>query len=417
MDSLFDYLDWRGDIAFSYDGVNEVDCALLAWLTYFDYENLLAGDGRKDSLKNICDRYLKQSDPKADRKRDVFYNSVYPLFVKAGKTARYGKVSVLDHAHVLSDKDGVQFSAMTFSVLPDLDIIAFEGTDSNVVGWKENLELSYMDEVPAQKLAVEYVGRILAKRGKKTIICGHSKGGNLAVYSMLKNSDKGNLIERVYNFDGPGMNETVLASDTYSKYSDKIVTIVPRTSIVGRFFGHREKFLVTDSDETGFAQHALTAWGVKGTDFLYVDAMDELSDYTEETMREWLDEISVDEKKRFLDTLFTVLDENNITTFEGLSGQKAVKALQDIGSSVNGLDPESKAILKQVIGSLISNGVRNAKERATDGFRNGAGKAADGLVNGAEKAADGIKRMMIRSEEKKKKRLEMKADKNKPDKN
>ena len=63
MDSLFDYLDWRGDIAFSYDGVNEVDCALLAWLTYFDYENLLAGDGRKDSLKNICDRYLKQSDP------------------------------------------------------------------------------------------------------------------------------------------------------------------------------------------------------------------------------------------------------------------------------------------------------------------------------------------------------------------
>ena len=100
-----------------------------------------------------------------------------------------------------------------------------------------------------------------------------------------------------------------------------------------------------------------------------------------------------------------------------MSGQKAVKALQDIGSSVNGLDPESKAILKQVIGSLISNGVKNAKERATDGFRNGAGKAADGLVNGAEKAADGIKRMMIRSEEKKKKRLEMKADKNKPDKN
>ncbi|MCR5210858.1 MAG: DUF2974 domain-containing protein [Lachnospiraceae bacterium] len=413
METLFDYLDWRGDISFSYDGVNEVDCALFAWLSYFSFDGLLSGDGRKDSLKNICDKYLKERGAETDNKREVFYHTVFSLFVKAAQSARYGRISVLDHSHVLSSEDGVQFAAMTFSVLPDLDIIVFQGTDSTIVGWKENLELSYMDEVPAQGLAVQYVSRILSKRGKRSIICGHSKGGNLAVYSMLKNKVKPELIECVYNFDGPGMNDTILKSDLYDKYSDKIITIVPRTSIVGRFFGHKEQFFVTDSNETGIGQHDITSWGVKGTDFVYVDELDEMSNYAEETMREWLDGISLEERKRFLDTLFEILDKNHITTFEGLSGQRAVKALQDISSSVNDLDPESKSILKQVFGSLISNGVKNATERATDGFRSGAGKVSDGIVTGAEKAADGIKRMMIRSEEKKKKRLEMKTDKKK----
>lgn len=51
------------------------------------------------------------------------------------------------------------------------------------------------------------------------IIGGHSKGGNLAVYSAVfcKDSVK-NRIERVINADGPGFDKSVILTDNYKKY-------------------------------------------------------------------------------------------------------------------------------------------------------------------------------------------------------
>jgi len=45
-----------------------------------------------------------------------------------------------------------QFSAIVFSINEQLHFIAFSGTDDTLVGWIEDLEMSFRDEVPAQRM-------------------------------------------------------------------------------------------------------------------------------------------------------------------------------------------------------------------------------------------------------------------------
>ena len=64
----------------------------------------------------------------------------------------------------------------------------------------------------------EINGGMAEKYKEKLIVGGHSKGGNLAVYSAVfcKDSVK-NRIERVINADGPGFDKSVILTDNYKK--------------------------------------------------------------------------------------------------------------------------------------------------------------------------------------------------------
>ena len=65
--------------------------------------------------------------------------------------------------------------------------------------------MAFLDEVPAQRRAKEYVDTVARKLPKSIIVGGHSKGGNLAVYSAAmcrENVQK--KITAVFSHDGPG---------------------------------------------------------------------------------------------------------------------------------------------------------------------------------------------------------------------
>ena len=76
---------------------------------------------------------------------------------------------------------------MSFVLDPDTVYIAFRGTDRDLLGWKEDFNMSFMEEVPAQAMAADYINRNYGSgnpRGSryKLMIGGHSKGGNMAIY-------------------------------------------------------------------------------------------------------------------------------------------------------------------------------------------------------------------------------------------
>ena len=54
-----------------------------------------------------------------------------------------------------SDQE-TQFAAVTF--LRAESVVAFRGTDTSLVGWKEDFNMSYLESVPAQVRAAEYYG-------------------------------------------------------------------------------------------------------------------------------------------------------------------------------------------------------------------------------------------------------------------
>ena len=55
----------------------------------------------------------------------------------------------------------IQYMAMTFVGKGPMRYIVFRGTDGSLVGWKEDCNLATMKEIPSQKLAKDYVTKIV----------------------------------------------------------------------------------------------------------------------------------------------------------------------------------------------------------------------------------------------------------------
>ena len=79
---------------------------------------------------------------------------------------------------LLDDSIEQQFAALTIDLGNGSIYISFRGTDDTIVGWKEDLNMGFLEEIPSQKQAVEYVARVARQYSDRTIrIGGHSKGG------------------------------------------------------------------------------------------------------------------------------------------------------------------------------------------------------------------------------------------------
>ena len=100
------------------------------------------------------------------------------------------------------------------------------------------------------------------------MLTGHSKGGNLAVYAAM-NAEDGvkDRIERIYSVDGPGFPEAVVNSFEYASVSDRIVKIVPDSSVVGMVLETPERCIVVKSDVEGIMQHFEFSWQMHGGEF------------------------------------------------------------------------------------------------------------------------------------------------------
>ena len=72
--------------------------------------------------------------------------------------------------------------------------------------------MALLDTVPSQLRAADYVQRAARRyKGWKLYLGGHSKGGNLAVYSAVNcGKTVQNRIVAVYNNDGPGFRKTLM---------------------------------------------------------------------------------------------------------------------------------------------------------------------------------------------------------------
>ena len=107
--------------------------------------------------------------------------------------------------------------------MPDDTIyVAYRGTDTSIVGWKEDLYMSFSDLIPSQIDAVSYLEYISKKIKKPIRVGGHSKGGNLAVYAaaFCSKSIQDKIIN-VYNNDGPGFSEKVIKTEGYKNIVKK----------------------------------------------------------------------------------------------------------------------------------------------------------------------------------------------------
>lgn len=222
-----------------------------------------------------------------------------------------------------------------------------------MVGWKEDFELAYMEQIPAQRSASNYLKRTLGFFSGPFILCGHSKGGNLAVFAGSSlNPLHQNRLSKILNFDGPGFNFPVVHRDPFMKCEHKVINYVPEESIVGLLLDPVGVRTVVCSASQLFLQHNALNWKVEGTKFIQGD-LSKNAGLLENTIKTWLTEISLSDREMFLEALFDILGASEGAVIKS-DPQENLKELKKILKKYAKMDKKTKALLSQVFESLTA---------------------------------------------------------------
>ncbi len=354
--NIFDYLDWRGDLTFEQDGLNEVDNLIFSVLAYLDNSGIvpLESEGGSISLAKASEGYRKiygYEFPNGGS--NPFFREIPKLLFKAASSIRFKDIQLSNYINLVDYELSNQFSATVFSLDGEKHFIAFRGTDNTLAGWKEDFQMSFRDEVKAQRDAVIYTGKVMSSFQGDFYLGGHSKGGNLAVYAAA--AMKPVLQERiigVYNNDGPGFMSHVIEGEGYQNILQRIHTFVPKSSVVGLLLEHGEDYITVNSNGLSFMQHNPLLWEVRGKHFVYEKGLTKGSKNLNQTVRLWLNQLSMEERAEFVDALFDIVEASGAMTVNDLSQNKLSLANEMIKSYKN-LDPVAKSHLKNVLKTFI----------------------------------------------------------------
>lgn len=349
MATIFDYLKWRGDLSFIESKFGEVDSAVLSMMAYVDYEKLCHGEPctLSEAAKDYC------ADGKYEK---VSFGIIFPskqinrTFCEAARTRRYGGALITDFEAQTSHEEGYQFGAVTYHIDCNRMIVVFRGTDDSIAGWHEDCRLAFLDEIPAQRMAVEYLERVAAKYpDEKIYTVGHSKGGNLAIYSAIKCSDSvKERILRAYSLDGPGFSHSLIESEDYEKVRERLKVIMPQSSVFGTMFEKVEKCTVVKSTNTGLLQHDPYSWTLDGPRFVKLKELSKTGQKNEEQFRKRMEKMTLDEKREVVETLFDVIDSSGARTLTELM-RGGLPKITAIIKSYGGLDKEKRDMMITIL--------------------------------------------------------------------
>lgn len=231
MANIHDYLLWRGDLIFNRQfKFNEIDSLILARFSYLIFNKISMNS--EETIESISEK-MKNID-----NNEFMYNGDKGLIIYLGKSERFKLLKVTDFIKNNDKETEKQFGAITIHLSEEEIYISYLGTDSTIFGWKEDFNMSFMDNVPCQIAGKEYLEKIAEKYPNKKIrIGGHSKGGNVAIFSAISVSkDIQNRIIKVYNYDGPGFNKNIIEKYENNEIISKIETYIPQDSVIRKTF-------------------------------------------------------------------------------------------------------------------------------------------------------------------------------------
>ncbi|WP_081861195.1 Mbeg1-like protein [Butyrivibrio sp. AE2032] len=329
MSNMLDYLAWRGDLSFERDPFNSVDALLLSTLSYVDLAGVVPSPGEgKITLGEASEKFFglhSEEELAADKS---FISFAPALLRHLADSDRFRNAYLLNYINDTDISREIQFAAVEIDTGDGIPFISFRGTDDTIIGWKEDFNLSFMT-VPAEEEAARYLKQTMSGRTVNFRAGGHSKGGHLAIYAVAADPGMAERVLAIYNFDGPGFNDDALESERFKNVRPKVMKYIPETSIVGRLLTNTTEPVVVKSSEFGIMQHSPLTWQLEGKEFETCNATDKISDLFDETMTTWLDEMSFEERKVFVDELFSVFEasgcENlSMLTKVGVRGTKAM---------------------------------------------------------------------------------------------
>lgn len=352
MGTIIDYLKEYGDCPFSEMPLNDVDSLLLCQLAYLKFDGMVPDvrtNGRFVTLEEVSENSsyeLLFSDERYERDNRALFEAM--LGGRRFRTMRIGC-----YINMVELEWETQFSAVTYIMDDGTIYIAFRGTDETIVGWKEDFNMAFLSPVPGQSYSVKYLNMVTGKIRAPFYLGGHSKGGNLAIYSAMNCAESvRNRIKKVYSMDGPGFRPEVLKDGKYDNIADRVVKILPHSSLVGMLFERDIHFQVVESRSIGIAQHNPFTWMVEGRDFIRVKELDEGAKFMDDALNDWILSLNEDQLHAFVDTFYQVIcasQAEDLITFA--SDWK--KSINRVFSAARDVDSETMSVIREIFKSLF----------------------------------------------------------------
>lgn len=363
MPNVFDYLSWRADVPLWVAPFNPVDNLILSELIYTDFAGVVPTDGSAVSLEQARDRFYELHKREEIEARTAYsYTARAPFLMDAMlEGSRFRGLRLLGYEAV-TDKDATaQFAAAVFLLPDDSAYVAFRGTDGTLVGWKEDLILSYRSGTQGQLLAVDYLTRAGAMTELPLRVGGHSKGGNLAIYAAA-HADPAlqDRLLRVYSNDGPGFRDEVRSLAGYQRIQPKCLSIVPDTSFVGLMLDCDCQRQVIKSSASGLVQHDGFTWECGPRDFLPAE-LTRTGAYLEKTLDNWVARQDDATLRSLVDSLFSVFEATGEETFHSMSTKK-MRSAELMMAAFRALPKEKQRELLAATGKIVTSSGATAKE-------------------------------------------------------
>ncbi len=355
MPNIHDHAMGMGGKTLEQRPFDEIDSLIVTQVVYLPMEGFL-DKGEERTLAELAE-HLQAAYP--DGFSDPFQKKRFAMTQVCAQQPRYRDWRLHHYVSRIDPEREMQFAACSFDLPTGQTVVAFRGTDWSLVGWKEDLNMSFMT-VPSQQEAKEYVERVAENNGRGLILCGHSKGGNLAVYAgaMVSGSTRDRL-QRIHSFDGPGLDEETLSSLGYQLAQDRIESFIPQSSVVGMLLHYHPIYTVVHSNTLGILQHDAMTWQVHEGSFVTLEGVDRSGRMTDETLHAWLKEMDMDARRLLVDTLYQVLEAAQVDTITGLvadwqaSAERMLEALRE-------LNPEVRRSVRHMLSRLFSTGAVEA---------------------------------------------------------
>lgn len=363
--TVFDYLEWRGDLTLRQSPMNEVDNLILSMCVFINCHGIVPPYGENRSVFFPEAVYTFTKMPEDFRAFGLLIpGETEKLAVLASHCARFRDVRLSDFVNTVDEETETQFCAMTYHMPDGSLFVAFRGTDDTLVGWKEDMNLSFCDKVPAQEAAVRYVENIASRYPGGIRLGGHSKGGNLSIYAAVHaNAAVRDRVIMAYSNDGPGFMSGVLQSEAYRTMQKKLITFIPQSSLVGAILDHDEHYHIIRSSGNGVMQHDPFSWEVHGTSFVYLPERSSFGKRSARAARAWIADMSLDDRAFFADTVYKILRADGARTVSDF-GRDKLRAIGTANRAYRRLDPATRTRFRGFIQGLI--GHLNRRDKKTE---------------------------------------------------
>ena len=341
--NLIDYLNTYKDISFKENRFNEVDAMILSLMSYFPFDGL----GKSKITSDTMIEYLQiyQSPIQSERK----LSDIVVLKILCS-CKRYKDIKFLDFVKKTSGEAIEQFQAVTID-LGDFCFVSFCGTDATIIGWREDFNMAFLDIVPSEVDAIQYINMQRKKHPfKKMYIGGHSKGGRLAIRAGKELEKKDNLLA-IFSFDGPNFTDSFY-DYSYEEMKHLIYEYAPNESIVGRLINDHPKIIVS-STAKGIMQHNCYSWEVVEDHLVHKEEYTSKSNKIAKITKEAFTGFDLETKSIFVNTLFDIIKDVDLGKVNDDVMVFAKSSLKNVKIEWKNTPKEKRKVLLKVLLTTI----------------------------------------------------------------